>query len=232
VAAAADLRFALDEIVANFKAGHPHVSVEVTFGSSGNLYAQLSNKAPFDMFLSADVSYPRRLVEAGLAAQDTEFSYAVGHIVLWVRQSSPLDLDELGMRALADPRIKKIAIANPRHAPYGRAAKAAMKSLDVYEDVKDRLVLAENIAQVGQFVESGGADIGILALSLALAPSMKGNGRSWEIPSDAYPRLEQGGIIMNWAQSPDAAGDLRRFLLSDEGIAILKSYGFAAPGGE
>lgn len=169
VAAASDLQFALREIETKFEVGHPGVSVEVIYGSSGNLYAQLSNKAPFDLFLSADISYPR-LVEAGLAAQDTEFSYAVGHIVLWVLQSSQLDLDKLGMRALADPTVKKIAIANPRHAPYGRAAEAAMKSLELYDDVKDRLVLGENIAQAAQYVESGAADVGILALSLCSPP--------------------------------------------------------------
>ena len=179
-------------------------------------------------------TFPTRagLSRRGWQRKNTEFSYAVGHIVLWVLQSSQLDLDKLGMRALADPTVKKIAIANPRHAPYGRAAEAAMKSLELYDDVKDRLVLGENIAQAAQYVESGAADVGILALSLALAPSMKEKGRFWEIPSDAYPRLEQGGNILNWAQNPDAARELRRFILSDEGTAILRNYGFAAPRGD
>ena len=230
VAAASDLQFALKEVAARFEAEQPDCEVTVTFGSSGNLFAQLSNKAPFDIFLSADMSYPRRLVEAGLAVADSEFLYGIGRIVVWVPTASPLDLEKLGIRAVVDPAVKKIAIANPQHAPYGRAAEAAMKQLGVYDEAKDRLVLGENISQAAQFVESGAADVGILALSLALAPAMKDKGRYWLVPADAYPRMEQGGVITNFAQDPAAAKELCDFLQSEPARAIFREYGFEIPG--
>ncbi len=187
VAAAADLKFAFDDLASEFRKKHPDVTVSVTYGSSGNFYAQLENKAPFDLFLSADIDYPHLLVENGLATKDSEFRYAVGLIVLWVPNSSKLDLEKLGMNAVADPSVKKLAVANPMHAPYGRAAEAALKKLGLYDDVKDRLVLGENIAQTAQYVESGAADVGIIALSLALAPAMKDKGRFWTVPARRLP---------------------------------------------
>jgi molybdate transport system substrate-binding protein len=229
VAAASDLKFALDDIASEFKTKQPAIDVKVTYGSSGNFFAQLSNKAPFDIYLSADIDYPRKLMEAGLASKDSEFQYAVGQIVVWAANESQLDLEK-GMEAIVDPSVRKIAIANPRHAPYGRAAEAAMKQLGVYDAAKDRLVLGENIAQTAQFVETGAADVGIIALSLAMAPAMKDKGRYWTVPLDAYPRLEQGGIILNWATDADAAKELRAFIVGPEGKAVLKRYGFFMPG--
>src|SRR5439155_3328701 len=172
VAAASDLKFAFDELARDFQARHTGIAVKVTYGSSGNFYTQLASEAPFDLFLSADLDYPRKLVAQGRAVKETEFQYAVGRLVVWVPNGSPLDLDQLGIRAVTDPRVKKVAIANPRHAPYGRAAEAALKHAGVYDQVKDRLVLGENIAQAAQFVESGAADVGLVALSLALAPTL------------------------------------------------------------
>lgn len=226
VAAAADLRFALDDIVDAFHLRRPDIKVQVTYGSSGNFYAQLSNRAPFDVFLSADVDYPRRLIREGLAPADGDFVYGVGHIVIWVLQSSSIDVEKLGMQSLLSPEVRKIAIANPRHAPYGRAAEAAMRSMGVYEQVKERLVLGDTVLQAGQFVESGSADIGIISRSHALAPSLRGKGRFWEVPLDAYPRRVQGGVIMSWAQDRSAAMALRDFVLSEEGRTILRRYGF------
>jgi molybdate transport system substrate-binding protein len=173
VAAAADLKFALEEVVQAFGQRHPRIDAKVTYGASGTFFAQLSNRAPFDLYLSADVDYPRKLIEQGLADKDSEFLYAVGHVVVWVPQSSPVDVQKFGVKALLDPSIKKVTIANPKHAPYGRAAEAALKSLGVYEDLKDKLVLGENIAQAAQFVQSGSADAGVIAMSLALAPPMR-----------------------------------------------------------
>jgi molybdate transport system substrate-binding protein len=230
VAAAADLKFAFDEVASEFQKKNRGIKVDVTYGSSGNFYAQLSNKAPFDLFLSADIDYPRKLIDGGLASKESEFLYAVGHIVVWVPNSSKLDLDKLGIKAVADPTVKKLAIANPQHAPYGRAAEAALKKLGVYDEVKDRLVMGDNIAQTAQFVESGSADAGIIALSLALAPAMQDKGRHWPIPQDAYPRLEQGGVILNWAKDKESTQALRAFVTGTEGRAILKRYGFKLPG--
>jgi molybdate transport system substrate-binding protein len=224
VAAAADLKFAMDEIVEAFRREHPAVSVQVTYGSSGNLYAQLSNRAPFDIFFSADVDYPRRLIREGVAL--TEFLYGVGRLVVWVPRTSPIEVERLGMQALLSPSVRRIAIANPRHAPYGRAAEAAMKSLGVYDRVKGRLVLGDSVMQTAQFVESGGAEVGIISHSLALAPRLRDKGRFWEVPIDAYPRREQGGVILSWAQDRPAAEALREFVLGDGGRAILRRHGF------
>lgn len=231
VAAAADLKYALEEVVAEFRRGHPGIRVEVTPGSSGHLFAQLSNQAPFDLFLSADVEYPRRLIEAGLALKESEFVFAVGHLVVWVPRASPLDVQKLGVKALLDPAVSKVAIANPRHAPYGRAAEAALNSLGVYERVRDRLVLGENVQQAAQFVHTGAADAGLLALSLAVAPPLRDEGRYTEVPAEAYPRIEQGGVILSWAQDREAAEALRAFLVGPEGKAVLRRYGFFVPGG-
>lgn len=228
VAAAANLKFAFDKIAAAFLREHPDVQLKVTYGSSGNFYAQLSNKAPFDVFLSADTEYPRRLIGRSLASKDSEFLYAVGRLVVWAPGGSPLDIEALGMQALLDPAVKKIAIANPRHAPYGRAAEAAMKSLGLYEQVKERLVLGENVAQTAQFAQSGAADVAIIPASLAMDPGMQG--RSWDVPLSAHPRMEQAGIILNGAQDPEAAKELRAYIMGPAGQAILKRHGYHTAG--
>src|SRR5262245_29981708 len=230
VAAAADLKFALDEVSAEFMAKNPGIKVSVTYGSSGTLFAQLTNEAPFDLFLSADIDYPRKLIEQGRAVKDSEFLYAVGHLVVWVPNNSKLDLEKLGIRAAPDSSVRKAAVANPRTAPYGRAAEAALKQLGVYEAVRDRLVFGENIAQTAQFVESGAADVGLIALSLALSPAMRDKGRYWSVPLDAYPRLEQGGVILNNPKDAEAVQTFRTFLTSADGRVILKRYGFTLPG--
>ena len=227
VAAAADLRFALDELAAKFHATHTAVDLAVTYGSSGNFFAQIQNGAPFDVFLSADADYPRRLIAAGLANRDSLFLYGIGRIVLWVPAGSLLD-PSLGIGALEAPSVHHIAIANPEHAPYGRAAVAALRSLGVYDRVSPKLVLGENVAQAFQFVESGAAEAGIVALSLAAAPAARNRGRYWELPASAYPKIEQGGVILNRAPAGPAA-QFRAFLLSAEARRILRQYGFAPP---
>jgi molybdate transport system substrate-binding protein len=228
-AAASDLKFALGDVIAGFEKEHSQIHVEATFGSSGNFYAQLTNKAPFDLFLSADVDYPRKLVDAGLADGAGEFRYAIGQVVVWVRNESKLDLEQLGIKAVLDPSVNKIAIANPAHAPYGRAAEAALKSSGVYDEVKDRLVLGDNVAQTAQFIESGAADVGLIAHSLALSPTMKDKGRFWTIPQDAYPRLDQGGVILSWAADRASAEAFRAFLIGAGGREILVRFGFKLP---
>jgi molybdate transport system substrate-binding protein len=226
VAAAADLKFAMDQLVTEFQTSQPGTTVKVAYGSSGNFFAQLQNRAPFDLYFSADIEYPRKLAEAGHALDTNVFLYAVGRLVVWVPKSSSVDLDTLGIQSLLAPSVRKVAIANPEHAPYGRAAVAAMKFLRVYEQAESRLVYGENIAQTAQFIQSGAADIGIIALSLALAPQMKDAGRYWEIPLDAYPKMEQGGIILSWTKEPIAARAFRDFVLGQHGRKALKRYGF------
>lgn len=231
VAAASDLNAAAKEIVADFekKTGH---TVKLTLGSSGNFHAQIKNGAPFDVFLSADLSYVRDLEKAGLTEPGSSFVYANGHIVLWAPRSSSLDLQALGMKALLQPDVRRISIANPAHAPYGRAAISAMEKAGVYAAAKSKLVLGENVSQAAQFVQSGSAEVGIVALSLALAEPMKSQGKYWEIPVDSYPRMEQGAVILKQAQSAGHAAVAREFmnaLRNGAGQAVLQRYGLSIP---
>lgn len=230
VAAASDLQFALSEVVKAFETRNRDIRVAVAYGSSGTYHAQILQRAPFDMFLSADMSYPRDLIAKGLASQGGAFLYAIGQIVLWVPNRSPLDVERLGMAALTDGRIRHVAIANPLHAPYGRAAEAALRSAGLLEQVRPKLVFGENVAQAAQFVESGAADIGVIARSLALAPPMRAKGRYWEIPGDAHSVMEQGGVVLKAARDPGAANLLRRFMESAEARTTLTTFGFVLPG--
>jgi molybdate transport system substrate-binding protein len=227
IAAASDLNFAFREVAAEYE-NTTGDHVRLSLGSSGNFYAQIQNGAPFDLFFSADIAYPRKLEEAGLTVPGSLYPYAVGRIVLWAGKDSRLDLSK-GMDVLLEPTIKKIAIANPKHAPYGRAAVAAMEHAQVYDRVKDKLVFGENIAQAGQFVESGAADVGIIALSLALASPMQAVGRYWEIPADAHPRIEQGAVILMGGKNQEGAKAFLSFIQGVQGQAIMKRYGFLAP---
>jgi molybdate transport system substrate-binding protein len=229
IAAAADLQFALEDLSRQFRANHAATDVRIVYGSSGNFYSQIQTQAPFDLFLSADVEYPRKLAQEGLARPDSLFVYGVGRIAVWVRAQSPLDVAALGIHTLEADSVKHIAIANPLHAPYGRAAEAAMRSLGVYDKVAPKIVLGENIAQTLQFVQSGAADAGIVALSLALAPTVRGQGRYWEVPLDAYPKVEQGGAILTHAANAADAAAFRAYLTSPSGRQALQQYGFYLP---
>jgi molybdate transport system substrate-binding protein len=228
IAAAADLKFALDDIAARLAKRQPPIRVQPTYGSSGVMHSQLRQRAPFDVFLSADVEYPRDLVAKGIGSVRDLFPYAIGRLVVWVPASSALRVERDGLRALAGAR--RIAIANPRHAPYGRAAEAALRDAGVWAAVEPKLVLGENVAQAAQFAQSGAADAGIIAKSVATAPAMREAGRSWDVPQEAYPPLTQGGLILPWAISREAAARFRDYLLSDEGRQVLASYGFGTPG--
>jgi molybdate transport system substrate-binding protein len=225
VAAASDLSFALRDLTAEFTRQTGH-TVRVTLGSSGNLYSQLQNGAPFDVFMSADAQYPHNLAEAGLGFPDTEYAYGQGSIVVWVPQDSKLDPNKLHERILLDPAVIKIAIANPKHAPYGRAAEAAMKTLGIYDQVSSKLVLGENISQAAQFVQTGHAQAGVIALSLALSPQMKESGKYWEIPSDAYPPIVQAAVVMKSSSEQNAARAFVSFLKTASARAVFARYGF------
>ena len=230
VAAAADLSFAMPELVREFQALHSDIVVTLTFGSSGNFYSQLANQAPFDLFFSADTAYPGKLVEEGVTLDAATFTYAVGRLVLWVPRSSTLDLNGLGMEALKQEAIRHVAIANPKHAPYGRIAEAALRNYGIYDEVQPKLVYGENVAQTLQFVESGAAEAGFIAYSLAQAPGVRDSGRLWEVPADKYPRMEQAGVILKWTQEPAAARKLRSFVLGPDGRRVLSRFGFRLPG--
>ena len=228
VAAAADMSAALPQLVEAYtkKTGQ---TVKLSFGASGNLTNQIRNGAPFDVFFSADEEYPQQLITEGLASSNTLYRYAVGRLVLWVPNNSPLDLPKLGMQALLDPTVKKISIANPATAPYGRAAAAALRHFGIYDQVSNRLVLGENVAQAAQFVESGNAQAGLIALSHALAPAMKDKGRYWTVPLDAYPTLNQAAVVLSRSKQRDAARKFLDFLRSPEALSLLSRYGFSLP---
>lgn len=229
IAAASDLRYALDVLAAQFTQRDPGTSVSVSYGSSGSFFAQLSNGAPFDLFLSADITYPKQLVARGLADPASEFVYAEGRLAIWVPVGSAVDVEQLGLRALLDPMVARVAVANPDHAPYGRAAEAALRGAGIFGDVEPKLVLGENVSQAFQFVQSGAADLGVVALSLVQAPVVQGEGRYWVVPAEAHPRLDQGGVIMRSAVHPEAAARFRAFMIGDAGRALLADYGFRVP---
>jgi molybdate transport system substrate-binding protein len=228
VAAASDLNAALADLIAGFTASR-NVDVSVSYGSSGTFYAQLINRAPFDVFLSADIAYPRQLAAQGLTVPGTDFTYATGRIVLWAPNGAPIDVAG-GLQALTSDRVAHIAIANPGHAPYGRAAVAALTKAGLYNQVQSKLVFGENVAQAMQFVSSGAAEAGIVALSLAMAPGTRDKGRWFDIPAADYPPIEQGGVILQWAADVDAARAFQAHVTSEPGQAVLKQFGFSIPG--
>jgi molybdate transport system substrate-binding protein len=227
IAAASDLNFAFKELVVEYEKTTGN-QVKLSLGSSGNFYSQIQNGAPFDLYFSADIGYPKKLEEAGLTVPGSLYRYAVGRIVMWTGNGTRIDVAK-GLDALREPTVKKIAIANPKHAPYGRAAVAAMEHFKVYDQIKDRLVLGENISQAAQFVESGACDIGIIALSLALAPTMKAKGTYWEVPVDAHPPLEQGAVILKSSTHQQSSRQFLEFMKSSQGQEIMKRYGFTLP---
>lgn len=228
VAAASDLQFALGEIAPAFEKATGSI-VKLSFGASGSFVAQITAGAPFDLFFSADESYPKRLIEAGLAVPESFHRYATGRLVLWVPKGSPIDVEKEGMQALIHPTVRKIAIANPAHAPYGKAALAALQSSGLYDRVQSRLILGENISQAAQFVQSGNAEIGLLSLSHASAASLKDLGRFGLVPADAYPPLHQGVVILKRSGEASLAQSFIDFVRGKEGTAILQRYGFTIP---
>ncbi len=228
VAAAADLQSAMQELTAQFQK-ETGKKINVTYGSSGNFFQQIQNGAPFDMFFSANLDYSKKLETAGLTEAGSYYEYAKGKIVVWVLNESKLNLTS-GLASILNPSVKKIAIANPLHAPYGQAAVAAMQKEGVYDKAKDKFVLGENIAQTSSFVVSGAADVGIVALSLALSPTMKDKGRFAEIPARDYPPIRQACVILNAAKDKTTARQFLAFIKTPAAANVLKTYGFDAGG--
>ena len=224
VAAAADLQFAMQDITAAFQK-ETGKEVKLIYGSSGNFFQQLQNGAPFDMFFSADLDYPRKLQAAGLTEPGSYYEYAKGKIVIWVPNDSKLDL-KAGLKALLNNSIGKIAVANPQHAPYGQATVAAMENEGIYDQVKNKLVLGENISQTASFVVSGSADVGIVALSLALSPNMKDKGHYVAIPATDYPPIEQACVILASSKNKETAKQFLSYIKTSAVAATLKRYGF------
>jgi len=227
VAAASDLQAALPAIAAQFEkdTGQP---VRLTLGSSGNFFAQIQNGAPFDVFLSADIDYPKRLEGSGQAERGSLYQYARGRLVLWTRRDSGIEVRR-GLAVLTDARVRRIAIANPEHAPYGRAAVAALRHEWLYERVRGKFVFGENISQAAQFAESGSADVGVLALALALSPALKSSGTYVDIPESWYPPIEQAAVVLASSRQKALARQFIDYLKRADTGRILQSYGFALP---
>lgn len=228
VAAAADLSNALKDIGDGFEK-QTGTHVRLSFGASGALTQQIENGAPFDVFLSADMDYPRQLIRDGQADGPTPYEYAVGKLVLWVPADSPLDVEHKGISVLLDPSVKKISIANPQHAPYGRAAVETLKHAGLYDRFADKFVTGENISQAAQFVESGNAQAGFVALAHAIAPAMQGKGKYWEVPSDDYSPLAQGAVVISGSSHKKQAEQFLEFIKSKRAKDILQKYGFTIP---
>ena len=227
VAAAADVKFAMEELAAQFESA-TGIKVDITTGSSGSFFAQIQSGAPFDLFFSADMQYPQRLVATGFAEPGTLFEYAQGRIVIWTPPDSSVDVTKRGWSALLDSRVQKIAIADPEVAPYGRAAVSALKKAGLFEQMKTKLVYGENVSQAAQFVQSGNAQAGIVPHCLALSPGMK-NGKVWEIPADLHPPIEQGAVVLKNAKDKTAALTFLNFVRNSQGKRTLEQHGFTVP---
>ncbi|MGO9056286.1 MAG: molybdate ABC transporter substrate-binding protein [Candidatus Binataceae bacterium] len=226
IAAAADLTFAFRDVAPRFEKASGN-TVKLSLGSSGNFYSQIRNGAPYDLFFSADMSYPEKLAEAGLV-EGPLYEYATGKIVLWAPARSAIDVSR-GLPVLLDPAVHKIAVANPKLAPYGKAAVAALQHDHIYDRVEKKLVFGENISQTAQFVQSGNADVGILALSLAVAPAMKDKGKYFVISTSSYPPLRQAGVVIKASKNQDVARQFLAFLKTPEIVDLMHSYGFILP---
>jgi molybdate transport system substrate-binding protein len=225
IAAASDLQAALPEVIKRFERD-ANATVTVSFGSSGNFFAQIQNGAPYDVYLSADIDYPKRLIASGHADASSVYQYATGRLVLWTRKDSGIDISA-GLRSLTDARVKRIAIANPKFAPYGRAAEAALRFEKLYDAVRDKLVLGDNISQTAQLVDSGNASVGIIALSLAVGPSLRARGTYSEIPAMAHPPIDQAAVIISASTRKPLAREFLAYLKRPDISGYLHQFGFA-----
>ena len=228
IAAASNLRFAMHEICQDFREENSSIQTKVSYGSSGNFFAQIKQGAPFDIFFSADATYPELLEKEGLTAKETQKVYAVGKIVLWVPKVSKVEPYK-GLQTVTFPEVKKLAIANPRHAPYGRAAEESLRYYGLWEKVKGKLIYGENISQTAQFVHTGAADAGIVALSLAISPKMSHEGRYWLIPEESHSDIEQIYVVLKKGEEKKSIRKFLDFIKGEKGGSILSRYGFVIP---
>jgi len=232
VAASANTSYLVKEVSDAFEQRTGH-RVRISTGASGSIYSQIINGAPFDLFLSADTEYPRKLEQQGFAKPGTFTVYAVGRLVLWTRAASGVDVRRLQMKSLTGANVRKVALANPRHAPYGQAAIEALRHFGMEPAVKPKLVLGENTSQALHFVSVGAAQVGFLPLSLVLAASAPKDGRYWLIPEEAHSRLEQAAVILKGGRArPAVAAQFLGFMKGSEGKKLLAKYGYSLPEGD
>jgi molybdate transport system substrate-binding protein len=227
IAAASDLQTVLPELTMAFERA-TGISTRVTFGSSGNFVAQIQNGAPFDVFLSADADYPRRLATAGQIDAPTVCEYATGLLVSWTRRDTGLDVTK-GLPLLLDERVRRIAIANPAVAPYGRAAVAALRSAGVFDSIEKKLVYAENVAQAAQFALSGNADVALIGHGLAVSSTLRAAGRFYDVPERLHPPIVQAGGVVAASRNKESGQAFLEYLKGGEARATLRSFGFGLP---
>jgi molybdate transport system substrate-binding protein len=226
IAAAADLQPVLPALIDQFEK-QTHKKVEASYASSATLATQILNGGPFGLFLSADLSFPQKVIAAGLGDSAEPVPYARGTLVLWARNDSPVQ--PLSMDSLRNPSLKTVAVANPDHAPYGRAAKAAIEKLGLADTLQGKLVVAENIAQTAQYADSGNAQVGFLSLTSALTPRLTSDGKYVVVPADSYPPLLQGAVVIKHAPGSEEAHQFLDFLLSAPIRQELADRGLKAP---
>ncbi len=227
IAAAADLRFALDEILDLYRPQHPDAAIEVIYGSSGKMTTQILNGAPYDLFFSADIAFPERLHREGFAVTEPSV-YAIGRIVIWSKRQ---DASNMRLDDLMQPAIRRVAIAQPAHAPYGLRAREALQAGGLWDDIQPKLVFGENIAHAAQMVESEAADVGIIALSLARFPPLAAHGYS-VIDDALHEPLTQGYVVTRHGSDNTLARDFARYMMQAEARAVMKRYGFELPANE
>ncbi|MBK9949602.1 MAG: molybdate ABC transporter substrate-binding protein [Nitrospira sp.] len=221
VAVAANFVPPFREIAIEFESATNH-NVRVAAGSSGNFYSQIKNGAPFDIFFSADTERPKLLEDEGLGVKDSRFTYAIGRLVLW---SPSTDLIK-GEETLRSKKFKRLAIANPKTAPYGLAAMQAMQKLELWESIQPKIVMGENLGQTMGFIESGNADLGFVALSQVMDLKIKGTGSLWAIPSNLHEPIKQDVILLTKGKDSQAAKALMEFMVGPQAKAIIARYGY------
>ncbi|MGA3007836.1 MAG: molybdate ABC transporter substrate-binding protein [Opitutaceae bacterium] len=227
IAAAANFAYVLDPLNAEFEKREPGTEVTVVTGSSGNLVAQIENGAPYDLFLSADMEFPAALIKAGYGEKASLTRFAVGRLVLWTIKPN-VKLSSVD-QAVRSPTVQKLAIANVKTAPYGRAAKEALVKLGVWAAAEPKIVMGDNITQTALFVQTGNADAGLVAMSLVLSPKLKSKGAWIEVPPELYAPLDHGAVITRRGQDNPAAKRYLAFLLSPEARRIFERFGYRIP---
>jgi molybdate transport system substrate-binding protein len=226
--AASDMQYAMKEIVAAYKNAHPNDEAKIVFGASGKGYTQIQNGAPYDLYFSADMGYVNKLEKEGLTITPVKM-YAVGRIGLWARKDAGIDVSK-GIDALFDPKVMKIAVANWEVAPYGVAAKNVMLHYGVFEKVKDKIVLGENVSQTLQYIQTGAAEIGFVPHSLALSENAKKDGVFQLLPANTHNEIKQGYAVLKNANGNSAVMEFYKFIETSDVRKILDKYGFALPG--
>ncbi|HTL98095.1 MAG TPA: molybdate ABC transporter substrate-binding protein [Holophagaceae bacterium] len=228
VAAAASLHGALDEAASSFEAAHAGVKVQISYGASGSLAAQIQQGAPFDLFLAADMDYPAKAAANG-HGRGAVFTYAEGRLTLWARKDLGLDPAKLGLALLKDPRVVHIAVADPKLAPYGAASEAALRSAGLWETLQPKLVFGSNIGQAAQYLQTDAAEAGFIAAPEAMRGDLAAKGLAWTVPEALHAPLIQGGVPLSNGAAPQAADAFAAYLRGGSGQAVLARYGFGKP---